>query len=104
MYLAQAVCPANICLMFNLLILLIVTLSPWHLAMYTTITVDLGAARFPYFAQGRTIVVRQATLLGSSKSGGIYWNGTNWIALAGNNAGTQFLSEKQQTNGLELWS
>jgi hypothetical protein len=35
-----------------------------------TITVDLGTARFPYFAQGRTIVVRQATLSGRSKSGG----------------------------------
>jgi hypothetical protein len=34
-----------------------------------TITVDLGTARFPYFAQGRTIVVRQVTILGRSKSG-----------------------------------
>jgi hypothetical protein len=36
----------------------------------TTITVDLSATRFPYFAQGRHIVVREAKLLGRSKSGG----------------------------------
>jgi hypothetical protein len=35
----------------------------------TTITVDLGTMRFPYFAQGRHIVVREARPLGRSKSG-----------------------------------
>jgi hypothetical protein len=35
----------------------------------TTITVDLGTTRFPYFAQGRHIVVREARPLGRSKSG-----------------------------------
>ena len=36
----------------------------------TTITVDLGATRFPYLAQGRHIVVREARPIGRSKSGG----------------------------------
>jgi hypothetical protein len=36
----------------------------------TTITVDLGGTRFPYFAQGRHIVVREAKPIGRSKSGG----------------------------------
>jgi hypothetical protein len=36
----------------------------------TTITVDLGATRFPYIAQGRLIVVREAKPIGRSKSGG----------------------------------
>jgi hypothetical protein len=35
----------------------------------TTITVDLGMTRFPYFAQGRHILVREATPSGRSKSG-----------------------------------
>jgi hypothetical protein len=35
----------------------------------TTITVDLGTTRFPYFVQGRHIVVREAKPLARSKSG-----------------------------------
>ena len=34
-----------------------------------TMTVDLAATRFPYFAQGRQIAFREAKVLGASKSG-----------------------------------
>jgi hypothetical protein len=35
----------------------------------TTMTMDLGASRFPYFAQGRQITISQAKVLARSKSG-----------------------------------
>jgi hypothetical protein len=47
----------------------------WHrfvssqISAMTTMTVDLASARFPYFTQGRTVTIRQASTVVRSKSG-----------------------------------
>ena len=47
----------------------------WHrfvsspVSAMTTINVDLASARFPYFTQGRTVTIRQASTVVRSKSG-----------------------------------
>jgi hypothetical protein len=38
-------------------------------AQVNAMTVDLAAARFPYFAEGRTITIREAKVIGRARSG-----------------------------------